>query len=391
MLARVNKILELFSIIFLTLVNNFFFIRPFSTLDCPQSCLKCSSAHSCEICQPNMVFSDGRCSCPSDFLLDEDGVCEEVIYIDSWDTGAITGLVVTIFVLMVATIWVMVKKEGKAKEMKQFLKNLGIEEEQEELDECDLREIDKHENPYLYEQELDGKEEGAQEDDEEDFSTSYLDQIIEDQDFIFYDCNEFEVDDKVLIGKGGFSSVYRVRRDGVDLAVKQITIKIDNFLTVKKLANFLKKLFQEIHIIQRISQTNSPYLLKYHGLSIKVNKFYILELNLVSDLLANDLDKYIDQNYASLSFIQKLKICLQIIKGIERMQILRIIHGDIKPQNILLDSQLNFYIADYGTCRIIRYDETFLSQTLSATLRFAPPEMITNSTISFKVFYIIIY
>jgi serine/threonine protein kinase len=64
---------------------------------------------------------------------------------------------------------------------------------------------------------------------------------------------------------------------------------------------------------------------------------------------------------------------------------LRIIHGDIKPQNILLDSQNNMFIADYGTSKIANHDETFASGTLQVTLKYAPPELICDAIYSNKV------
>ena len=76
---------------------------------------------------------------------------------------------------------------------------------------------------------------------------------------------------------------------------------------------------------------------------------------------------------------------LQIAQGLQELQNLDIIHGDIKPQNILLDKNRNAFIADFGTSRMTTFDHTLVSNTLQATLRFAPPEMIFDKIINQKV------
>ena len=43
------------------------------------------------------------------------------------------------------------------------------------------------------------------------------------------------------------------------------------------------------------------------------------------------------------------------------------------------------YIGDYGTSLITKFDQTFLSGTINATLKFAPPELILSSNLNLKV------
>ena len=63
---------------------------------------------------------------------------------------------------------------------------------------------------------------------------------------------DFEsVSEKVLIGKGGYASVYRVTFESEDgkiqtYALKKIDVKLDSFATVIKQANFFKKFFREL-------------------------------------------------------------------------------------------------------------------------------------------------
>ena len=50
-----------------------------------------------------------------------------------------------------------------------------------------------------------------------------------------------------------------------------------------------------------------------------------------------------------------------------------------------MNDEDNIFIADYGTCMITKFEETLVSGTINATIRFAPPELILNHLMSFKV------
>ena len=65
------------------------------------------------------------------------------------------------------------------------------------------------------------------------------------------DWDNESVSEKVLIGKGGYASVYRLTFQSEDgkihtQALKQIDVKLDSFATVIKQANFFKKFFREL-------------------------------------------------------------------------------------------------------------------------------------------------
>ena len=146
------------------------------------------------------------------------------------------------------------------------------------------------------------------------------------------------------------------------------------------------KLFRELKVIQKIRLAReSKRLLKYYGFSIKINRFFCVEMSLVSDLMRTDLQRYLINRGSSFTQNEKLEILLRIAEGIEELQRLRIIHSDIKPQNILLDENNQVFIADYGTCLMTKYEQTLISGTVNATLKYAPPELLTHNLLSFKV------
>ena len=192
----------------------------------------------------------------------------------------------------------------------------------------------------------------------------------------------------VLVGKGGSSSIYKMDLpDGV-YALKELSLNLENSPSLYKLASKVQRIFREVIIIRRVSVSNHPHLLKYSGLALKVNDFNQLTIYLVSKFYETDLQRLALLSQGELG--QERKICLlqEIVLGIKRLQELRVIHADLKPSNILIDRRGRAVIADYGTSRILREsNDTFESQTLHATIKYAPPELLFHSQLNFSVFF----
>ena len=149
------------------------------------------------------------------------------------------------------------------------------------------------------------------------------------------DCGYESISERILIGKGGQASIYKVsmEEEGGNVrnyALKQIDVRLDSFATVVKQANFFKKFFRELEIIQKIKQSNTKKLLKYHGFQVRINRYLCLELSLTSDLMKMDLQRYLNSN-RNLSLIEKVELCIEISEGLEELSRLKIIHGDVKP------------------------------------------------------------
>jgi serine/threonine protein kinase len=76
-------------------------------------------------------------------------------------------------------------------------------------------------------------------------------------------------------------------------------------------------------------------------------------------------------------------ICLQILRGFDYLhRIKRMVHRDIKPTNILVNSKGNVKIADFGVSSPI-YDSLVGRNTLVGTYIYMSPERIDNKQYSF--------
>ncbi|GJP50981.1 hypothetical protein CLOM_g10134 [Closterium sp. NIES-68] len=74
---------------------------------------------------------------------------------------------------------------------------------------------------------------------------------------------------------------------------------------------------------------------------------------LVYDFMANrDLESWIGPGAPSpLSLLQQLDILIGVAKGLQYLHDFGIVHHDIKPANILLDTKMQSRIADFGGFR----------------------------------------
>lgn len=112
------------------------------------------------------------------------------------------------------------------------------------------------------------------------------------------------------------------------------------------------------------------------------------------DLFEDDNNYYIVQEYAKqgtlLSYVNlrrnvpesQCKIFFsQIISALEYLHNMKIIHRDLKAENILLDCNYNIKLIDFGLCRIHTDSDNFTS-TLCGSISYAAPEVIKGEKYS---------
>ncbi|XP_048138035.1 G-type lectin S-receptor-like serine/threonine-protein kinase SD2-5 [Rhodamnia argentea] len=168
------------------------------------------------------------------------------------------------------------------------------------------------------------------------------------------------------LGEGGFGSVFEgILKDGSKVAVK----RLDGLGHIKK--SFLA----EVETIGSIHHVNLVTLVGFctessHRL-------------LVYEYMPNgSLDKWIfciSSEYA-LNWQQRRKIIYDIAKGLNYLHEecrRKILHLDIKPQNILLDENFNAKVADFGLSKLIDRDKSQVMTTMRGTPGYLAPEWLS--------------
>lgn len=165
-----------------------------------------------------------------------------------------------------------------------------------------------------------------------------------------------------LLGRGAVGSVYRGSYMGMPVAVKVISTMIVDGQLANTDADSLQ---QELCILSRLRHPNIVQVL---GGCIHPPDMFIVE-----ELLDSSLDSSIHRRSSPMPVEEVVKICLDIVKGLEHLHP-NVIHRDLKPANILLDKAGVAKISDFGLARC-KY-KTYLStrQPDAGTLAYMAPE-----------------
>ncbi|KAJ3694444.1 hypothetical protein LUZ60_009924 [Juncus effusus] len=171
------------------------------------------------------------------------------------------------------------------------------------------------------------------------------------------------------LGKGGFGTVYKgTQQDGRLVAVKFLHNSTSNG----------EEFINEVISISRTSHVNVVNLLGFciEG-SIQA---------LVYEYMPNgSLDKYIYSEIpeTNLCWEKLYEIAIGIARGLDYLHSdcsTRIVHFDIKPQNILLDKDFRPKIADFGLAKLCPPKESILSfADMRGTIGFIAPEVFSRS------------
>ncbi|VAH44456.1 unnamed protein product [Triticum turgidum subsp. durum] len=172
--------------------------------------------------------------------------------------------------------------------------------------------------------------------------------------------------DKNLLGAGGFGSVYRgkLRKPDMEVAVKRVS---------HESRQGMKEFVAEVASIGRLRHRNLVPLLGYCRRKG--------ELLLVYDYMPNgSLDKYLydGPSAGTLDWPQRFHIIRGVASGLLYLhedweQV--VIHRDVKASNILLDSEMNGRLGDFGLARL--YDHGADAQTthVVGTMGYLAPEL----------------
>ncbi|XP_030475106.1 G-type lectin S-receptor-like serine/threonine-protein kinase SD2-5 [Syzygium oleosum] len=176
------------------------------------------------------------------------------------------------------------------------------------------------------------------------------------------------------LGEGGFGSVFEgTLIDGTKVAVK----RLDGLRQIKK--SFLA----EVETIGNIHHVNLVRLI-----GICAEKFHRL---LVYEYMSKgSLDEWIfhkSKGSFVLDWKKRRKIIYDIAKGLNYLHEecrWKIVHMDIKPQNILLDENFNAKVADFGLSKLLDKDQSRAVTTMRGTPGYLAPEWL-SATITEKV------
>ena len=174
------------------------------------------------------------------------------------------------------------------------------------------------------------------------------------------------------LGEGGFAKVYKVLNndDHKFYVNKKIPVNKEKQNIIEKEVEFLKKFDNE-------------YIVKYYESFIK-DDFY----NIIIEYCDNgDLSGFIENYKKKNIFInEKVIYCLvlDICRGIKEIHSQKLIHRDLKPDNIFISKDYKAKIGDFDISKQLINTNDY-SKTQKGTLRYMAPEILNGEEYNRKI------
>ncbi|XP_071676286.1 L-type lectin-domain containing receptor kinase IX.1 isoform X2 [Lolium perenne] len=171
------------------------------------------------------------------------------------------------------------------------------------------------------------------------------------------------------IGRGGFGPVYRGYLTDQD---RHVAIKV---LSQELSVQGLKEFQAEVNITSWLRHRNIVRLIGWCGRR--------RGLALVYELMpGGSLDMHLYNPGTHLTWPQRYKIALQLGSALRYLHMdcdQCVVHGDIKPANIMLDASGNAKLGDFGLARLVDHGaEPQTTQVVAGTVGYIDPEFVSS-------------
>ncbi|XP_062207278.1 probable LRR receptor-like serine/threonine-protein kinase IRK [Phragmites australis] len=165
------------------------------------------------------------------------------------------------------------------------------------------------------------------------------------------------------LGRGGFGAVYKtVLRDGQPVAIKK--------LTVSSLVKSRDDFERQVKLLSKVRHHNVVALRGFYWTSS-------LQLLIYDYLPGGNLHKHLHEctEDNSLSWMERFDIILGVARGLTYLHQHGIIHYNLKSSNVLLDSNGEPRVGDYGLAKLLpMLDRYVLSSKIQSALGYMAPE-----------------
>ncbi len=174
------------------------------------------------------------------------------------------------------------------------------------------------------------------------------------------------------IGTGGMALVYKAHDNVLDrdVAIKALRESFDNESSI--VSNFIKEARSSASLVH--PNVVSVYDVCEH------NGFNYMVMELVN---GKTLKEYIKKN-TRLPWQEACNYAIQIGQGIQAAHESNIIHRDIKPQNIIMDSSGTLKVTDFGIAKAVEGDKAIAGGTAMGSVHYISPEQARGGFTDFR-------
>ncbi|XP_031476087.1 serine/threonine-protein kinase STY13-like [Nymphaea colorata] len=200
-----------------------------------------------------------------------------------------------------------------------------------------------------------------------------------------------KLDVKSVIAHGTYGTVYRGVYDGQDVAVKLLDWGEDGLSNEAETAALRASFKQEVAVWHKLDH---PNVTKFVGASMGTSELKIPARScsnnfhetiparaccvVVEYLPAGTLKQYLIKNRRrKLAFKVVIQIALDLSRGLSYLHSRKIVHRDVKTENMLLDSSRTLKIADFGVARVEAQNPKDMTGE-TGTLGYMAPEVLNG-------------
>ncbi|GAU49232.1 hypothetical protein TSUD_282830 [Trifolium subterraneum] len=229
---------------------------------------------------------------------------------------------------------------------------------------------------------------------------------------------EWEIDPskliiKTVIARGTFGTVHRGVYDGIDVAVKLLDWGEEGHRSDAEIASLRAAFTQEVAVWHKLDHPNVtrvqtfmfelPYsrlmsnpILQFLGATMGTSDLQIQTENghigmpsnlccvVVEYCPGGALKSYLIKNRRrKLAFKVVVQLALDLARGLSYLHMKKIVHRDVKTENMLLDKTRTLKIADFGVARIEASNPHDMTGE-TGTLGYMAPEVLNGSAYNRK-------
>ncbi|XP_012568070.1 serine/threonine-protein kinase 54 isoform X2 [Cicer arietinum] len=209
---------------------------------------------------------------------------------------------------------------------------------------------------------------------------------------------EWEIDPsklliKTVIARGTFGTVHRGVYDGQDVAVKLLDWGEEGHRSDAEIASLRAAFTQEVAVWHKLDH---PNVTKFIGATMGTSDLQIQtetgHIGMPSNLCCvvveycpgGALKSYLIKNRRrKLAFKVVVQLALDLARGLSYLHMKKIVHRDVKTENMLLDKTRTLKIADFGVARIEASNPHDMTGE-TGTLGYMAPEVLNGSAYNRK-------
>ncbi|KAJ9163732.1 hypothetical protein P3X46_023367 [Hevea brasiliensis] len=193
---------------------------------------------------------------------------------------------------------------------------------------------------------------------------------------------------KTVIARGTFGTVHRGIYDGQDVAVKLLDWGEEGHRTEAEIAALRAAFSQEVAVWHKLDH---PNVTKFIGATMGSAELQIQTENgqigmpsniccvVVEYLPGGALKSYLIKNRRrKLAFKVVVELALDLARGLSYLHSQKIVHRDVKTENMLLDKTRTVKIADFGVARVEASNPNDMTGE-TGTLGYMAPEVLNGN------------